>query len=70
MIQGNIDPIWLHLPWNQLENNLNSFKEYILSKNVDFNRWIFGLGHGVTIQTPEENVRNTVKWVKENLKGS
>jgi len=69
MIQGNIDPIWLHLPWNQLEANLNSFKEYMVSKNIDFNRWIFGLGHGVTVQTPEENVRNTVKWVKENLKG-
>ncbi len=66
-IQGNIDPIWLHLPWKELEQNLNTYKAELVEKGFDFSRHIFGLGHGVTIETPEENVRNTVKWVHENL---
>jgi uroporphyrinogen decarboxylase len=66
-IQGNIDPAWLHLEWNDLKANLNNYKKHLDSLDMDYSRWIFGLGHGVTIQTPEENVRNTVKWVEENL---
>lgn len=66
-IQGNIDPCWLHLPWNKLEENLEGLKIEMLEKKVDFSKWIFGLGHGVIIQTPEENVRNTVQWVKRSL---
>lgn len=66
-IQGNIDPCWLHLPWNTLEKNLGELKEELISQNVDFSKWIFGLGHGVIVQTPEENVKNTVQWVKNNL---
>ncbi len=66
-IQGNIDPIWLHLPWENLKANLEEYKEHLIKNNFDFSRHIFGLGHGVTIETPEENVRKTVQWVHENL---
>jgi uroporphyrinogen decarboxylase len=66
-IQGNIDPSWLHLPWKDLENNLELLKTKMIKSNVDFSRWIFGLGHGVLQKTPESNVRQTVEWVHENL---
>lgn len=67
MIQGNIDPSWLHLPWDELEKNLNGFWETLQNKKVDPSRWIAGLGHGVLQQTPEENVRNTVGWIHSNI---
>lgn len=65
-IQGNLDPCWLHLSWENLEKKLELFKE--ISSKVDRKRWIFGLGHGVLPETPQENVRKTVAWVHENLK--
>lgn len=66
-LQGNIDPAWLHLPWADLKKRLEQFKENLCDQNFDFSKWIFGLGHGVLINTPEENVRSTVAWVKENF---
>lgn len=65
-IQGNIDPIWLHLNWNDLESNLNEYKAKHFD-NIDPSKWIFGLGHGVTVKTPEINVKKTVEWVHQNL---
>ncbi len=67
-IQGNIDPVWLHLPWAELKANLEDYKKHLIKNDFDFSHHIFGLGHGVIIETPEENVRNTVKWVHENLR--
>ncbi len=67
-IQGNIDPCWLHLPWEQLESNLKAFLENLHHKNINFDRWICGLGHGVLPQTPQENVRKTVNWLRENIR--
>ncbi len=66
-IQGNIDPIWLHLPWKNLEANLIDYKKSLEDK-IDMSKWIFGLGHGVTIETPEENVRGAVDWVHRSLR--
>lgn len=66
-IQGNIDPHWLHLPWNDLKQNLIDLKKDMSEVESLWDKWIFGLGHGVTIETPQENVRNTVAWIHENL---
>jgi uroporphyrinogen decarboxylase len=65
-IQGNIDPIWLHLDQEHMVDNLNQFKKNHWD-NIDPARWIFGLGHGVTIQTPEANVKKAVEWVHKEL---
>ncbi len=66
-IQGNIDPIWLHLPWNHLEENLKRFWGDLSGSGADLSKWICGLGHGVTIETPEENVRKTVEFIQKNF---
>ncbi len=63
MIQGNIDPAWLHLPWDQLKQNLTSYWQDLKSNDLDMDRWICGLGHGVLIQTPEINVKNSVDLI-------
>ncbi len=64
-IQGNIDPVWLHLSNNDLLKNLEILKKQVTESGVDLNRWIAGLGHGVLIETPEENVRSAVKFFQE-----
>jgi uroporphyrinogen decarboxylase len=66
-IQGNIDPCWLHLPWNQLEENLKEFHLNLLMNKVDMSKWICGLGHGVLQHTPEENVKRSIKFIHENF---
>lgn len=67
MIQGNIDPAHLHLPWPILKQKLASLWNKLEVQNVPFHRWICGLGHGVLQKTPEENVKNTVKYIHENF---
>ncbi|MBL7666158.1 MAG: uroporphyrinogen decarboxylase [Bacteriovoracaceae bacterium] len=66
-IQGNIDPAWLHLPWAQLEKNLAGFFKTLEKNNVNFEKWICGLGHGVLIETPQDNVRKTVEFIHKNF---
>lgn len=63
-IQGNLDPAWLHLPWELLEKKATAYYADLRARGLDFNRWVAGLGHGVLIQTPETNVRNLVKLVQ------
>ncbi len=63
-IQGNLDPAWLHLPWEILEKKASLYYQDLRERGLDFSRWIAGLGHGVLIQTPEENVRNLVKLIQ------
>jgi uroporphyrinogen decarboxylase len=67
-IQGNFDPCWLHIEWNQLENNLKDWYEYLLSKNIDQSKWICGLGHGVLQHTPQMNVKNAVAFIHDNFR--
>ena len=64
-VQGNIDPGWLHLPWKQLEQRLHAYFDFYKLKNIPLNRWIAGLGHGVLIETPEENVRSTINLIHQ-----
>lgn len=63
-IQGNLDPSWLHLPWELLEKKANIYYQDLRDRGLDFKRWVAGLGHGVLIETPEENVRKLVKLIQ------
>lgn len=66
-IQGNLDPAWLHLPWEILEKKANQYYQDLRTRGLDFKRWTAGLGHGVLIQTPETNVRNLVKLIQSQI---
>jgi uroporphyrinogen decarboxylase len=66
-LQGNMDPALLHMPWSTLEKELVQLEQSMKNADFDFSKWIFGLGHGVTINTPEINVKNTVKFVHDNF---
>ncbi len=66
MIQGNIDPSYLHYDWPILEKKLAQFWNELADSGLPLNQWICGLGHGVLQQTPEENVRNTVEYIHKN----
>lgn len=63
-IQGNLDPAWLHLPWELLEKKATRYYQDLRERGLDFKRWTAGLGHGVLIKTPETNVRNLVKLIQ------
>lgn len=63
-IQGNLDPAWLHLPTELMEKKAHAYYQDLRTRGLDFKRWIGGLGHGVLIQTPEENVRRLVKIIQ------
>ena len=67
-IQGNFDPCWLHLEWNQVETHLKEFHQELVDANVDFSKWICGLGHGVLQHTPQENVKNAVRYIHEHFR--
>ncbi len=66
-VQGNFDPVWLHLPQDVMVANLRAWHGDLMARGLDPSRWICGLGHGVTIQTPEENVRRAVQLVHEEF---
>ncbi len=66
-IQGNLDPAWLHLPWEILEKKAKHYYQDLRDRGLDFKRWTAGLGHGVLIQTPETNVRNLVKLIQSQI---
>jgi len=65
-IQGNFDPVWLHLSSEDLKKNLEIYLEN-LKDAENKEKWIAGLGHGVLVQTPEENVRMAVKMIQKSL---
>jgi len=66
-IQGNFDPCWLHLPWDKCEANLKEFYQEITDQKAPLDKWICGLGHGVLQFTPQENVKNAVRYIHENF---
>ena len=67
MIQGNLDPSYLHYDWPILESKLKQFWGEIADQNLPLNKWIMGLGHGVLQHTPEINVKNTVNFVHQHF---
>ena len=60
-LQGNIDPAWMLLPWSDCQQNLQQFVQGVEERYWE--RWIFGLGHGVLKQTPESHVQKTVQFL-------
>lgn len=68
IIQGNFDPCWLHLSPSNFEIKLLGFIRKMQDSNINFDKWIMGLGHGVLPKTPEENVRRAVELIHERLR--
>nr|MBN2278124.1 oxygen-independent coproporphyrinogen III oxidase [candidate division Zixibacteria bacterium] len=58
-VQGNLDPHMLYAPPDELREQTLK----ILDKTRHTDRFIFNLGHGITPQTPVENVRLLVETV-------
>lgn len=67
-VQGNFDPIWLHLPQDIMISNLKAWHKELMNRGLNPAKWICGLGHGVTIQTPEDNVRKAVELVHSEFR--
>ena len=67
MIQGNIDPSYLHYDWAILEKKLNQFWGNLADANLPLNKWICGLGHGVLQHTPESNVKKAVQYIHDHF---
>lgn len=63
-VQGNFDPSWLHFPMPIFKECLAQYVQGLKDKHFPFHRWIAGLGHGVTVGTPEEQVRYAVNYLQ------
>lgn len=59
VVQGNLDPLILFSNINVIKNTVDD----IMSK-LDSNKLIFNLGHGILPETPVENVKFLVEYVK------
>lgn len=60
-VQGNLDPAVLFAPPAVLEKHVRR----ILSQAQGRPGHIFNLGHGILPETPVENVRRVVEWVRD-----
>ncbi len=60
-VQGNLDPIALLAPWDELKARAC----YVLDQAGDYPGHIFNLGHGVLPLTPVENVKQLAEFVHE-----
>ena len=58
-IQGNLDPIALFAPWEELKKRA----QIVLDQAAGHRGHIFNLGHGILPQTPIDNVRRLVDFV-------
>ncbi len=67
IVQGNLDPAHLFLPWEILESRLENLWQNVRESGVSPERWIAGLGHGVLPGTPEDNVRQTVEYIHRHF---
>ena len=65
-IQGNFDPNLMLLPEQACMKEIEKFFEPVLKlPREKLNGWVCGLGHGVLQWTPEQNVRNFLKYQTE-----
>lgn len=65
-IQGNFDPNLMLLPEAQCMKEIEKYFEPILKlPRAQIKGWVCGLGHGVLQWTPEQNVRNFLRYQKE-----
>lgn len=60
-IQGNLDPMALFAPWDELQRRAAA----ILDRAAGRPGHIFNLGHGILTETPVENVKRLVEFVHE-----
>ena len=60
-IQGNLDPLALFAPWDELKVQA----QRVLDQAGGRAGHIFNLGHGILPETPIENVRRLVDFVHE-----
>ncbi|MBP7844779.1 MAG: uroporphyrinogen decarboxylase [Proteobacteria bacterium] len=67
-VQGNFDQSLLFLSPSEFQHSLLDYLKEIKKLDVAQRRgWVCGLGHGVLPNTPEENVRFFVRFVREFL---
>ncbi len=65
-VQGNFDQTLLHLPPSEFESVFRQFLEPFSQLAPAQRRgWVCGVGHGLLPTTPEVNVRNFVRIVRE-----
>jgi len=60
-IQGNLDPVALFAPWEQLKARARQ----VLDRAGDKPGYIFNLGHGILPQTPVDNVKRLAEFVHD-----
>jgi uroporphyrinogen decarboxylase len=60
-VQGNLDPAALLAPWRELRFRIDD----VLERAAGRSGHIFNVGHGLTPQTPVDNVRRLVEHVRE-----
>ncbi|MEM9953082.1 MAG: uroporphyrinogen decarboxylase [Chloroflexota bacterium] len=60
-IQGNLDPVALYAPWDELQARAKD----VLDRMQGRDGYIFNLGHGIIKTTPPENVKRLVDFVHE-----
>jgi uroporphyrinogen decarboxylase len=60
-VQGNLDPVSLLAPWRELRFRIDD----VLERAGGRPGHVFNVGHGLTPQTPPDNVRRLVEHVRE-----
>ncbi|MEM6283225.1 MAG: uroporphyrinogen decarboxylase [Chloroflexota bacterium] len=60
-VQGNLDPVALFAPWEELEPRAKN----VLDRMKGRGGHIFNLGHGILPQTPVDNVKRLCEFVHE-----
>jgi len=60
-VQGNLDPAALLAPWRELRFRIDD----VLERAAGRPGHVFNVGHGLTPQTPVDNVRRLVERVRE-----
>lgn len=60
-LQGNFDPHLLFSSPAEIEKTLETYKPFFRNHK----HWIANLGHGVLADTPIENVKFFINWIKE-----
>ncbi len=65
-LQGNFDPDWLTLTEDACLQKIQAYFDAIQSLSKEKRKgWIAGLGHGVTPQAKEQNVRNFIAELRK-----
>lgn len=67
ILQGNLDPSYLFYPYEHLQERAKELYQAVKDSKHGPDRWIMGLGHGVLPKTPEENVRQLVRYIQGNF---